>query len=104
MGRLSNSVSTDDIREYCKNKVADLLCIREIYREDSLLKSFHCVFKFDNDQVESHDFWPENVSFSRFFLNQKAREWLASFDIGLSNFETINDRVKVCLHIPSTKY
>ena len=48
----------DDIREFCKNKGADLLCIREISREDSRLKSLHCVFKFDNDQVESrfHDF------------------------------------------------
>ena len=54
--RLSNSVSTDDIREYCKNKGADLLCVREISREDSLLKSFQCVFKFDNDQVEHPEF------------------------------------------------
>ena len=80
IGRLSNSVSTDDIEEYCQIKLADLLCIREISREDSRLKSFYCVFKFDNDQVESPDFWPENVSFSRFYLNQKARDWLASFD------------------------
>ena len=36
---LSNSVSTDDIKEYCKNKGDDLLCIREISREDSRLKS-----------------------------------------------------------------
>ena len=79
-GRFSNSVSTDDIREYCKNKGADLLCIREISREDSRLKPFHCVFKFDNDQAESPDFWPENDSFSQFYSNQKAREWLASCD------------------------
>ena len=80
IGRLSNSVCADDLREYCKSKGADLLCIREISREDSRLKSFHCVFKFDNDQIQSPDFWPEIVSFSRFNLNQKAREWLASFD------------------------
>ena len=98
IGRLSNSVSADDLREYCKSKGADLLCIREISREDSRLKSFHCVFKFDNDQFQSPDFWPEIVSFSRFNLNQKAREWLASFDTWLSNFKTVNDRVKVCLH------
>ena len=58
--------------QYCKNKGADLLCIREI--------SFNCVFKSDNDQVESPDFWPEIDSFSQFYLTQKPREWLASFD------------------------
>ena len=61
IGRLSKSVSTDDIRESCKNKGVDLLCIREISREESCLKSFYCVFKFDNDRVESSDFLPENV-------------------------------------------
>ena len=80
IGRLNNSVSTDDLKDYCKNKGGDLLCIRVISREESRLKSFHCVFKFDNEQVEYPDFWPENVSFSKFYLNQKAREWLASFD------------------------
>ena len=64
--RLSNFVSTDD-KNYCMNTAADLLCIREISREDSHLKSFHCVFNFDNDLVESHNFWPKKVSFSRFF-------------------------------------
>ena len=98
IGRLSNSVSTDDIKDYCKNKGVDLLCIRVISREEARLKSFHCVFKFDNDQFESPDFWPENVSFSRFYLNQKAREWLASFDTCLSNVKSVNNRVKVCLH------
>ena len=39
IGRLSNSDSTDDIREYCENKGADLLCICEISRETSRLKS-----------------------------------------------------------------
>ena len=80
IGRLSNSVSTDDITEYCKKKGVDILCIREISKDGSRLKSFRCVLKLDNDQVESPDFWPENVSFSHFYSNQKAREWLASFD------------------------
>ena len=93
---LSNSVYTDDIRDFWKNKGADLLCIREISREEPRLKSFHCVFKFDNDQVEPPDFWPKNFSFSRFYLNQKAREMLASFDTWLSNFKSVNNRLKVC--------
>ena len=49
IGCLDNSVSTDDIREHCKNQGADLLCIHEISREDSRLISFRFVFKFDND-------------------------------------------------------
>ena len=59
IGRLSNSVSTDDIRECYKNRGPDILCILEISREDSCLNAFHCVFNFDNHQVESPDFWPE---------------------------------------------
>ena len=97
IGRLSNGVSTDDLRGYCKNKGVDLLCIREIFKEYRL-KSFHCAFKFDNGQVESPDIWPETVSFSRFSLNQKAREWLDAFDTGLYNLKSANDRLNVCLH------
>ena len=91
IGRLSYSVSTDDRTGTCKKKGVDILCIREISGYKSRLKSFHCVFKFDNDQVESPDFWPENVSFSRFYLNQKASGWPPLF-------QSISDRVKVCLH------
>ena len=61
MSRLSKSVSTDDITEYYKKNGVDILCIREISRDESRLKSFPCVLKFDNDQVESPNFWPENV-------------------------------------------
>ena len=61
IGRLSNAVSTNDITEYCNKKGVDILCIREISRDESRLKSFHCVFKYENDQVESPDFWPENI-------------------------------------------
>ena len=35
IGGLSNSVSTDEIREYCKKKGADLLCIHELSRFSS---------------------------------------------------------------------
>ena len=73
------------------------MCIREMSREESRQRPFHCVFKFDNDQVESPDFWPENFSLSQFYLNQKDREWLASFDTWLSNSKSVNNRVKVCL-------
>ena len=41
IGRLNNSVCTDVIRDYCKNKGVDLLFIREISMEESRLKSFH---------------------------------------------------------------
>ena len=69
IGRLSNTVSTEDITEYCKKKKVDILCFREISRDECPLKSFHFIFKFGNDQVESTDFWPENISFSQFYLN-----------------------------------
>ena len=98
ISRLSNSVSTDDITGHCKNKGVDILCIREMSRDESRLKSFHCVFKFYNDQAESPNFWPENASFSQFYLNQKLREWLASFDTWISDVKSVSDRVKVCLH------
>ena len=54
-----DSVSTDDITEFCKKKGFDILCIREVSRDESRLKCFqfdkfdNSVFKFDNDQVES---------------------------------------------------
>ena len=85
-----DSVSATDITEICKKKGFDILWICEVSRVESRLKCFHCVFKFDNDQVESPDFCPENVSFSQFCLNRKAREWLASFATSLSS-------VKICL-------
>ena len=62
IGCLSKSVPANGIN--FKNKGVELLCIREISREESRLKSFHCVFIFDNDQDESPNFWPKNVSFS----------------------------------------
>ena len=63
-----------------------------------LLKSFHCVFKFDNDQVESPNFCLEDVSFSWIYFNRRAREWLASFDTCLYKFKFFCDLVNVCLH------
>ena len=63
IGLINNSVSTDGITECFRKKGVDILCIREISRDVFRLKTFHCVFKFDNDQIESPDFWPKNVSF-----------------------------------------
>ena len=43
-------------------------------------KAFHCVFKFDEEKAELPDFWPENVTVSRFYLNEAARDWLNKVD------------------------
>ena len=74
------------MNEFWKNKGVDILYIREISREMSRLKSFHCVFKFDNDQF---GFRTKNVSFSKINLNQKVMERLASFDA--CNFQSARD-------------
>ena len=36
----------------------------------------HCVFEFDEANDKLPDFWPENVTVSRFYLNEAARDWL----------------------------
>ena len=91
IGRLSNSVSTDDITKHCKKKGVDIQCIREISRDEPRLKSFHCVFKFENDvfkfvfsnlirKLNLQISGPKMFHFHHFGFNQNAREWLASFD------------------------
>ena len=35
---------------------------------------------FDEEKVELPDFWPENVTVSRFHLNEAARDWLKAVD------------------------
>ena len=85
IGCLQNCVSTDDTTEYCKKKEVDILLIREISGDESRLKSFHSVFKFDNDQVASLNFWSENVSFSQFCFT--------IFYKWLSNAKAVSERV-----------
>ena len=69
------------------------------------LKAFHCVFKFDK-KVELPDFWPENVTLSKFYLNEAARDWLKKGDqTSLLASPQLKQRTKqrsaelnICLH------
>ena len=68
------------MEEYCAEINVELFHIRQFAKSEAQLKSFHCVFKFDEEKIELPDFWPENVTVSRFYLNEAARDWLKSVD------------------------
>ena len=80
VGRLSQNITASEMEEYCIENNVELLHIRQISKSEAHLKAFHCVFKFDEEKVESPDFWPENVTVSRFYLNEAARDWLKKVD------------------------
>ena len=63
VGRQSPHVTTRDMEQCCATNDVDLLHIRQISKPESLLKSFHCVFKFVDEKAESPGYWPKNVSF-----------------------------------------
>ena len=91
IGCIGNSVSMDDIKEYYQNKAVGLLYIRELSRDESGLKSFHCFFlysiltKFFLQNSDS-----KMIVFT-IFLNQKTREWLAAFDTWLYRFKSVSN-------------
>ena len=74
--RLSQSITASEMEEYCIENNVELLHIRQISKPEALLKAVHCVFIFDEEKVELPIFWPENVTVSRFYLNEAARDWL----------------------------
>ena len=76
VGRLSQNITASEMEEFCVEKNVELLHIHQISKSEAHLKAFHCVFKFDEEKAEIPDFWPENVTVSRFYLNQDARDWL----------------------------
>ena len=80
VGRLSQKITASEMEEYCIENNDELLHIRQISKSEAHLKAFHCVFKFDEEKVELPDFWPENVTVSRFYLNKAARDWLKKVD------------------------
>ena len=51
-----------------------------ISKSKAQLKGFHCVFKFDEEKVDLLEFWPENVTVSRFYMNEVASDWLKPVD------------------------
>ena len=54
------------MEEYCAENIVELLHIRQILKSEVHLKSFHFVFKFDEEKVEVPNFWPQSVTVSRF--------------------------------------
>ena len=80
VGRLSQHISVTEMEEYCETNGIELLHVRQISGAESQLKSFYCVFRFEDEKVESVEIWPENVTVSRFYLKEPAREWLKSVE------------------------
>ena len=76
VGRLSQNITASEMEEFCVEKNVKLHHIRQISKSEAHLKAFYCVFKIDEEKVELPDFWPENVTVSRFYLNEAARDWL----------------------------
>ena len=68
------------MEQYCVENNVEVLHIRQISRSEAHLKSFYCVFIFDEEKVELPDFWPENFTMSRCYLNEAARDWLKKVD------------------------
>ena len=79
VGRLSQNITASEM-EFCVEKNVELLHIRQISKSEAHLKAFHCVFKIDEEKIELPDFWPENATVSRFYLNEAARDWLKKVD------------------------
>ena len=67
------------MEEYCAENNVELH-FRQISKSEAHLKAFNYVFNSDEEKVELPDFWPENVTVSRFDLNEAARDWLISLD------------------------
>ena len=74
VGRLSQHITTTEMEKYCATNNVDLLHVSQISKPESVLKSFHCVFRFDDKKIESPKFWPKKVTVQRFYLNNTARE------------------------------
>ena len=68
------------MKKYCDANGIALLHVRQILRLKSQLKSFYCVFNFEDEKVQSPDFWCENVTVSRLYLIEPAREWLKNVE------------------------
>ena len=77
VGRLSPDCTENDVISWCSKNGAKIQHIRKVSKPDSKLQSFHLVFDPETtDDIESDDFWPQNVVHNRYHLNSEAREWL----------------------------
>ena len=68
------------MEEMCTENDVELFHIRQISASEAHLKSFHCLFKFDEEKIELLFFWPKNITGSRFYLNEATRDWLDHVD------------------------
>ena len=80
MGRLYQHITTTEMEQFCASNDVDVLHIGQISKLKSAFKCLHCVFKINDEKIESPDFWPENFTVSIFYLNNTAREWLSCVD------------------------
>ena len=65
-GQLSQNITTSKMEEFCVEKNAKLLHIRQILKSEAQLKAFFCVCKFDEEKVGLPDLRPENDTVSNF--------------------------------------
>ena len=73
VGRLSEKITISQMEEYCVESNLKLLQFRQISKSEAQLKVFHSAIKFDEEKFELTDFWSENFSVLKFYLNETAR-------------------------------
>ena len=77
VGRIKQTNDESDIVAWCQSKGFPLNHIREITKENSRHKSFHCVFDGEHATIiDQPNSWPENVVINRYYLDAEARTWL----------------------------
>ena len=81
LSRVSSTVDTTRLNDYCKEKNLTLLGCRELPSKRADMKSFHVVILVNESIVaEKAETWPENIIVRRYFLNEEARTWLKSLN------------------------
>ena len=82
LSRVSSTVDTTMLNDYCKEKNLTLLGCRELPSKRADMKSFHVVIPVNERIVaEKAETWPENIIVCRYFLNEEARTWLKSLNL-----------------------
>ena len=74
VGRIKQTNDESDIVAWCQSKGFPLNHIREITKENSRHKSFHCVFDGEHATIIDQPIsWPENVVINSYYLDAEAR-------------------------------
>ena len=79
VGRLGQHITTTEIEQYSSTNDVGLLHVRQISKSEPLHKSFHCVFKF-NDEKLNHPFSCPKTLFLKNYPDNTALEWLSCVD------------------------